>query len=396
LNKVAFLYATFPRPTETFVRRELRALAEFEFFPNIYSIWKGENSWEDRKIYKFQLSKLSLLPFWIPYWFFLKPRECRDVLLYLWSRPCHSFQNWCETFLGLGFALIEAKNFKRKDYRLIHAVWATMPATAALTISKLQSIEFSLGAHAYDVFRNGGDWLLQMKLTSAKFVRTSSRSTAHRLYQLGVKPADVKVVRRSLSEWPKRECFALGKGKTIKLLSVGRLVEKKGYFHMLKIAALLKRSGVLFSLKIIGNGPLNRDLIVERDRLGLRNEVSFSGSLKQKAVKPLYLEYDAFLFTGIVDSRGDRDGIPNVVPEALSAGMLVLASDRAGAPEAFVDGESGFSMNPEDYNSWNLLLLDFWKFPQNYISIRKNAQLIARENFDSSRNGRKLLEVYGN
>ena len=122
--------------------------------------------------------------------------------------------------------------------------------------------------------------------------------------------------------------------------------------------------------------------------------VFFSGSLEQKSVKQLYLKYDAFLFTGIVDSKGDRDGIPNVVPEALAAGMLVLASDRAGAPEAFIDGESGFSMNPEDYDSWNSLLLDFWKSPQNYVPIRRNAQDRARENFDSSQNGRKLLDIF--
>ena len=394
MKKVAFLYATFPRPTETFVRRELRTLAKFEFFPDLYSIWKGDNSWENRKIEKFQVYKLALLFVWIPYWFVLKPRECRDVLSYLWSNPCHSFQNWCETFLGLGFALTEARNFKKNGYQLIHAVWATMPATAAFTISKLQSIEFSMGAHAYDVFRNGGDWLLQSKLTSSKFVRTSSESTARRLYQLGVKPAGVKLVRRSLSDWPKREHFGLTEGRTIKLLSVGRLVEKKGYFHMLKIAALLKRSSVPFVLEVIGNGPLLMDLNIERDRLGLSKMVFFSGSLEQKSVKQLYLKYDAFLFTGIVDSKGDRDGIPNVVPEALAAGMLVLASDRAGAPEAFIDGESGFSMNPEDYDSWNSLLLDFWKSPQNYVPIRRNAQDRARENFDSSQNGRKLLDIF--
>lgn len=394
MKKVAFLYATFPRPTETFVRRELRALAGFSFYPDIYSLWRGESSWEGRKVNKFRKSKLTLLFLWLPYWFFKKPRECREVLNYLWCNPCYSFQNWCETFLGLGYALVEARNFKKRGYQLIHGVWATMPATAAYTISKLECIEFSMGAHAYDVFRHGGDWLLPMKLQSARFVRTSSESTARRLYQMNVTPSDVKLIKRSLSKGHSRAHFHLVDPSKLSLLSVGRMVEKKGYFHMLQIADLLKKSGVPFSLKIIGDGPLLRDLILERDRLDLRETVYFTGSLKQKVVRMLYLENDIFLFTGIVDSRGDRDGIPNVVPEALDSGMLVLASDRAGAPEAFIDGKSGFSLCPKDSDSWIKILKDFWKSPEKYHDIRQNAQIAVRENFDSILNGNKLLKIF--
>jgi colanic acid/amylovoran biosynthesis glycosyltransferase len=394
LKKVAFLYATFPRPTETFVRRELRALAEHSFWPDIYSIWRGKHIWEDREVNTFNLWNLLLLVYWIPYWFFKKPGECKEVLSYLWSNPCHSLQNWSETFLGLGFALVEADNFKKKDYHLIHAVWATLPATASFTISKLVGIEFSMGAHAYDVFRHGGDWLLHKKLTAARFVRTSSESTANRLHQLGVESKDVKLIKRSLSVWPQRKHFHLVHPGKLTLLSVGRLVEKKGYFFMLRISSLLKKSEIPFSLQIVGDGPLKRDLMIERRRLGLEKMVSFSGSLNQKSVRQLYLESDAFLFTGIVDSRGDRDGIPNVVPEALAGGMLVLASDRAGAPEAFTDGETGFSMDPENPESWVRLLKSFLESPQKYDQVRKNAQLEVRENFDSSKNGFMLLNSY--
>jgi colanic acid/amylovoran biosynthesis glycosyltransferase len=102
------------------------------------------------------------------------------------------------------------------------------------------------------------------------------------------------------------------------------------------------------------------------------------------------------LFTGIVDRRGDRDGIPNVVPEALAAGMLVLASDRAGAPEAFTDGKTGFSMDPENPKSWVRLLKSFLESPQKYEQVRKNAQLEVQENFDSSKNGLMLLRSYTN
>ena len=165
---------------------------------------------------------------------------------------------------------------------------------------------------------------------------------------------------------------------------------------MLTIANILKKSEIPFSLEIVGNGPLRGDLFLERRRLNL-NEESFVFWFHEPKVSPSVIPgIRCFLFTGIVDSKGDRDGIPNVVPEALAAGMLVIASDRAGAPEAFIDGKSGFSLNPEDYMAWVSILMDFWKFPEKYLNIRKNGQLVARENFDSEINGCKLLHAYMN
>ena len=80
-----------------------------------------------------------------------------------------------------------------------------MPATAALAISKLTGIPFSIGAHAYDVFRHGGDWLLPLKLEEASFVRTSSVSSAKRLKEMKVPRERIKLIRRGLSHWPVRK-----------------------------------------------------------------------------------------------------------------------------------------------------------------------------------------------
>ena len=163
-EKVAFFYATFPRPTETFVRRELKALHERGFSPTVFSIWRGAQMWEEIRINRFNLFNLWSLPFWILYWSWKNPSAFCEVLNALWNRPCPSFQNWNETFLGLGYALVQAKTIENQNFKLFHGVWATMPATAAFALSKLLNIPFSMGAHAYDVFRKGGDWILREKL----------------------------------------------------------------------------------------------------------------------------------------------------------------------------------------------------------------------------------------
>lgn len=299
-------------------------------------------------------------------------------------------QNWNETFLGLGFALVEAQSFEKRHIALIHSVWATMPATAALAISKLTGIPFSMGAHAYDVFRHGGDWLLPLKFKEASFVRTSSKSSAGRIKAMGVPEKKIKLIRRGLSRWPKRESFDSIDPSRLELLSVGRLVEKKGYFHQLNLAARLKEEGISFRLNIIGSGPLKSRLEKESARMGLDNNVFFQGSKNESQTSEAFLQCDAFLFTGIIARNGDRDGIPNVIPEALAAGCLVLASNKAGASEAFVDGVSGFSLNPGRHDAWVSLLTEYSKNPEKFASVRKAGVKRAREAFDVTNTARLL------
>ncbi len=382
MKKVAFFYATFPRFTETFVRRELRAFDKIGFHPELYSIWRGQREWEGKKINRFQLFHLFSLFFWIPYWAWTNPRAFKDILTELWAKPCPNLQNWNETFLALGYALVEAQKIKSEQYDLLHGVWATMPATAVFALSKLTNTPFSMGAHAYDVFRMGGDWLLRMKFQDALFIRTSSKSTAVRIEEIGVVPEKIKLIRRGIADWPIRASYELVSKKRLELVSVGRLVEKKGYYHQLQIAAHLRSRDIPFCLRIVGTGPLEKSLLKERNRLGLDGFVEFTGSKTEQEVKAIYLQSDAFLFTGVIAKNGDRDGIPNVIPEAMSAGCLILASVYAGASEAFVEDVSGFSLNPKDPEKWISILEEFWESPKSFELTRKSAMKHAREAFD--------------
>ena len=395
LEKVAFIYATFPRSTETFVRRELRAMHEVGFNPKLFSIWKGKKKWEGYEIQKFNILKLWTLFFWLPYWSFKKPKSFREVLSSLWSKPCPNLQNWNETFLGLGFALVEAHNFKAQNFQLFHAVWATMPATAAFALSKLLGIPFSMGAHAYDLFRQGGDWLLHEKLMHASIIRTSSNSSASRLLAMGLDKKKVKVIRRGLSSRSSRVSINFPNPFNLKLISVGRLVEKKGYFYLIEILKLLESRAICdFQMTVVGDGPLKADLEKEIYRLGLYDKIELLGAKSEEEVGKLFMESDIMLFTGIVASNGDRDGIPNVIPEAMSAGSLILASCYAGASEAFIDGVSGFSLNPKEPYTWVELIEDFAQNPLKYEKIRKKAQLEVRERFNINQTARKLIQNF--
>ena len=234
MTKIAFFYATFPRPTETFVRRELRGLQKLGLDPELFSIWQGHQSWEGKPIHLFPLWDIFTLLFWIPFWAWKKPKAFKSILSHVWAQPCPNLQNWNETFLGLACALVQARKIQSRNYSQIHAVWATMPATTVLGCHLLTDIPFSVGAHAYDVFRDRGDWLLPLKLSRATFVRTSSESTAQRLRKLGVENEKLRLVHRSLEPSTIRASFELVNPSCLTLLSVGRLVEKKDIFYSFK------------------------------------------------------------------------------------------------------------------------------------------------------------------
>jgi glycosyltransferase involved in cell wall biosynthesis len=173
------------------------------------------------------------------------------------------------------------------------------------------------------------------------------------------------------------------------------LVEKKGYFLLLQILDLLnQRQKVDFKLQIVGGGPLKKALTEEINRIGLSACVELVGSKSEQEVSELFLKTDVMLFTGIIASNGDRDGIPNVVPEAMSAGCLVLASCFAGGSEAFIDGVSGFSLNPNHPETWIELLEDFAANPSAYDKIRKKAQVEVRERFDVNKTARNLRKAF--
>ena len=391
--KIAILYATFPQPTETFVRRELHAMLEAGARIVPFSIWRGGGDFRGVEIRRFRLWELWSLIWKLPFWLARRPRAFVEVLAELWERGIPSRQNWLETFLGFGFGLVRTESFRREGFTLCQAVWGTMPATAALVICKLEGIKFSLGAHAYDVFRDGGDCLLGLKLREAAFVRTSSEATRKHLLRLGSLPEKTFLIRRGLSQFPVLRERDMG--ETLAILSVGRLVPKKGYLMQLAIYRALADAGVPFRATIVGGGPLRSELERERDRLGLLQVVTFRGAMPSKEVVQLQECADFFFFTGVSDESGDRDGLANVLPEAMATGAIVLTSPSGGATEAVVDGETGYVLPAGEPEAWVDRVVKLRTEPKTVNRIRRAARQWTEREFDVRRTARLLLASFG-
>jgi glycosyltransferase involved in cell wall biosynthesis len=265
----------------------------------------------------------------------------RDGWRLIRQHKFRSAENFFDTLWAVTVALVRAAHYRQRKPQMIHGVWATGPATTAAVLGRLLGVPFSFGAQAWDLYRHGGDAFLPVKLRVAAFVHTTTNANYKHLRTLA--PANIVLARRGLAELP-----VLSKRETrtgpVRLLSVGRLVAKKGHAHQLAACA---RLGVPFELRIIGEGPLREELTATIARLGL-NIVRLEGAKKPAEVAEAYRWADVFWHTGVVDPQGDRDGLPNVVPEAMANGLPVISSQMPGVDEAVEHEVTGLLVNVAD------------------------------------------------
>lgn len=234
--------------------------------------------------------------------------------------------------------------------RHLHAHFLHTPASVTRYAAVMTGLSYSLSGHAKDVWTRPR-WELREKLAGARFAVTCTE--ANRGYLAAVAPrAHVELVYHGLD----RRLFAPAEtfGSTrdgsdprdpVRVLSVGRFQDKKGFDVVLRALAAVRGH---VHLTLVGYGPLERRLRALARRLGIDGLVRWAGQLDHPAVRALYRESDLFVLAPRVTANGDRDGLPNVVVEALSQGLPVVATRGAALSEIVEDGVNGRLVAPDD------------------------------------------------
>jgi colanic acid/amylovoran biosynthesis glycosyltransferase len=390
---IAYLFTTFPKNTETFLQREIVAMKTHGVNLRLYSLWGGGGSFRGLPVARFNKWRLLTLFWLIPYEASRRPEVLRQLLHGLWTRRAPSWINFWENMLGAGFACIFAREFRRHPPTLVHAAWGGAPATAAWLLWRIDGHKFSAAAHAYDLYEHGGDWWLFDKLEHAAFVHTSTEMGRQALRQRGLPPDKIICIRRGLDRLPARKALRASR-LPLHLISVARLVEKKGLDHQLRIYAALRAAGVPFAARIVGEGPLRDELERLAGHLGIGAQVTFTGHLPQHEVWSQLEWADVLLHTGVIAPSGDRDGLPNVIPEAMSIGVLVVTSPVAATTEAILHGVTGLVAPVEAAADWVAALRRLSADDAFAEKLRTAARAWVEENFDAHRNAARLRERF--
>jgi len=390
---IAYLFTTFPKSTETFIQREVAGLLARGLDLRLYSLWGGGPDFNGVPVTTFPKWKLLALLWHIPLTALRRPRVFGELIRGLLTRRPPGWINFWENMLGAGFAAIHAGHFRELRPARIHAVWATGPAAAAWLLWRLDGHAYSAAAHAYDIYRHGGDWWLLEKLLPARFVHTSTDMAAATLRERGVPADKIHVIRRGLVELPVLKPLRAVRDP-LRLLCVARLVPKKGFAHQLRLYAALRDAGIAFEARIAGEGPLRAQIEREISHLGLAADVRLLGHRPQSDVAELRAWADVLLHTGVVAPDGDRDGLPNVIPEAMAAGVLVVTSPEAATTEAITDRVSGRVVAVDDTAGWVAALRELRDDDRACETRRAAARAWVEQNFDAHRNAARLAALH--
>ncbi len=389
--EIVLLFTRFPHPTETFLQREVVALRAAGVRLRLVSLWGGAAEFAGLPVDQFNRWRLFTVLWRLP----LETWRTRggffaDLMRTMVLRPPPGWWNFWENLLGAGYGVVEAARHRREQPRHLHAVWASAPAGAAWAVWRLTGIPFSMAAHAYDLYEHGGDWLLREKIALARFVRTSTQMGAATLRERGTPPGKILVVRRGLEVLPPFKPLR-SQRTTLRIVCVARLVEKKGLERQLELHAAARDAGLALQVRIFGSGPLRARLEAQIRALQLGGVVELMGHRPQPEIFAALAWADVLVHTGVIARSGDRDGLPNVIPEAMAAGAVVVSSPVAATTEAVQHEHTGLVAPIEDASAW----VGAWRRLAGDDALcerlRSAAREWVRENFDVHRNAARLL-----
>jgi glycosyltransferase involved in cell wall biosynthesis len=346
--RVGYVVKRYPRYSETFIVREILAHEEAGLEIEIFSLHPPDDTHFQDLIARVRAPVHQLLAigarvadFWSAF------ERAREVIPDLGTAldaargeaAGHVYQ-----------ALRLAHSITVRGIHHLHAPFAHEPTTVARLASRFTGVPYSFTARAKDIFHEGvrTDDLERKLAEAAGVVTITEFNLAFLRDTYGAAADHVEQIYNGLdlTEFT----YEAPTDRPPVILSVGRLVEKKGFAYLVEACAILARRGRDFACRIVGSGELEADLRRQITAAGLDGRVELIGPRPQNEVIQEMRSAAVFTLPCIVADDGDRDGLPNVLFESMALGTPCVSTDVTGIPEILHDGETGLMVpqrNPE-------------------------------------------------
>jgi glycosyltransferase involved in cell wall biosynthesis len=292
-------------------------------------------------------------------------------------------------------AVFFAEQFLRSGVAHFHVHFARHATHTALFVKAISKIGFSFTAHAQDFMVDvGSNQLLREMCREAAFVvAVSDYSRELLIYKC---PDAAGKIHRIYNGIDLRR-FQAGPPRSPalvpRILSIGRLIEFKGFRDLIAACAELKKRGIQFECEIIGDGPLRNALQNTITAARLDGTVQLLGALPQEKVARRLADCDVFALASIVDSNGASDILPTVILEAMATGRPVVSTRLAAVPEMVRNGESGLLVNPGDVEGLANAIESLLRDQQLRTQLGAAGRRKVEEKFDVDKTAAQLLEL---
>lgn len=400
-RRVAYVLLWFPLSSETFIFREVEALASLGLDAHVYTMYGNapKGCSEAMRNYRGPVARLGVFASFgilAALWRALR-RDPQTVWQLMRRGLFRKMRNseaaaeniWC--FMA-GFKLAEL--CQADGMELINAAWANGPATAAWVASAMSGIPFSFTGRAGDIYPPDG--ILAEKAADASFVRTNNAANVTWLQSFCPpgKQGKVRLVYNGLT-FPDAAPPRRGRpAPPYKILAVGRFARTKGFPQLLTAMARLRRENFPVRLTLVGDGSWKCRLLALIDRLKLRDSVTMPGFVPNDRLAAYMRNHDLLVVPSVVHINGDRDGIPNVIMEACSLELPVVASDVCGIGEVIRNGETGALIPQRDPAALANAIRVQLENPERALAMARNARQLVLRMFDTSANAAALQSIY--
>jgi len=393
MREIAYLFERFPSFGQTFAYREVAELERQGMKVHIFSIRRPtgepEQDWDENVV-----ARVHYLPEEKPLVAevdgILKSNAVSDQVraaIKGWGRQ--------PDFLRLYQAIYIGVRLREKGLRHIHAHFAGMAARTAWWINEFFAVPYSFTAHANDIFapRDFAVSLAKLIERAAAVVTVSdyavrllqkrfpeSAARIHRVYNgvdlAGFSPTDFGSAPPAI-------------------ISIGRLIEKKGFADLISACALLRARGRTFQCSIVGEGPLEESLRAQIAAAGLNECVELAGPQTQAEIARRLAHATIFALPCTRDADGGMDNLPTVIMEAMAAGLPVISTPLGGIPEMIEDGINGELIPERDPAALSAAIERLLDDPERARGFGSRGRQIAREKFSIETSARQLQALLG-
>ncbi|MCL4543886.1 MAG: glycosyltransferase family 4 protein [Chloroflexi bacterium] len=400
--RIAYLIKCFPRVSETFILHEVLELEHQGLPLRIFSLLEPSGGKVAQAVRDVQAAVT-----YVPQ---RSPRGVLALLAAAGRRFAKSPWRFLHTAVGavtreparsalrhLLYATYLAGELEREQVTHLHAHYANTPATVAQLVHQLTGIPFSFTAHAKDIYLTP-QAALHHKMQMASFVVTCTAYNQRYLTALAGASLQQRVYRiyhgLNLRAFPVLGTYAYARPVRPLVLVVARLVEKKGLPDLLRACWLLCERGYDFDCRIVGEGVLRPNLERDIRELGLEDRVRLWGAEAHERVIEMYRQAAVVALPSVIGENGDRDGIPNVLVEALYMGVPVVSTPVSGIPELITSGVNGLLCPPHDPEALADAIARLLDDPLLRDQLIRAGRQTVLERFDMASNALRLKQLF--